>query len=126
MATFNKKFRYRFDNFMAKGGKSIFISLFVVFLAGLIFLAGIRLGIYGASEAPSDERKMGFFGQVCITFLQMTDPGNMAQDVKSSTGFKIAAILAGAVGVVIFSMLIGLITTALDQKMARCARGIRR
>ena len=69
---------------------------------------------------------MGFFGQVYITFLQMTDPGNMAQDVKSSTGFKIAAILAGAVGVVIFSMLIGLITTALDQKMARCARSIRR
>ena len=75
MATFNKKFRYRFDNFMAKGGKSIFISLFVVFLAGLIFLAGIRLGIYGASEAPSDERKMGFFGQGLHHFSANDRPG---------------------------------------------------
>ena len=34
--------RYRFDNFMAKGSKSIFISLTVVFLAVLGFLSLVR------------------------------------------------------------------------------------
>ncbi len=122
MATFKERTRYRFDNFMAKGGKSIFISLFVVFLLGLLFVASIRLGIFGVAQG-GDERESGFFNHIYITFLQMTDPGNMAQDIKSTAGYKIAAILAGAVGVVIFSMLIGLITTSLDLKLAALRKG---
>ena len=42
--TFKQILRYRFDNFMAKGGRSIFISLTLVFLSllGLISLAVLQ------------------------------------------------------------------------------------
>ncbi|MCK5922296.1 MAG: hypothetical protein KAG66_15230, partial [Methylococcales bacterium] len=106
MATSKEKFHYRFDNFMAKGGMSIFISLLVLFLICLALIAALRLGVFGTLQG-ADERGSGFFNHIYVTFLQMTDPGNMAQDIKSAALYKFTAIVAGAVGVVIFSMLIG-------------------
>jgi hypothetical protein len=117
-----QKIRYRFDNFMAKGGSSIFLSLviiFVVLLSAVALFRGITLRL-----VPSDpERGGGFFHNIYITFLQMTDPGNMAQDIMSSPYFKIYAIIAGLIGVVMLSSLIAFITTALDQKLQELRKG---
>jgi hypothetical protein len=55
--------------------------------------------------------------------LQITDPGNMAQDNDTPTAFKVAAIVAGMTGVVIFSALIAFLTTALDQAIAHLKKG---
>jgi hypothetical protein len=45
----------------------------------------------------------------------------MAQDIESNPLYKVAVITAGVVGMILLSMLIGLITTALDHKTAwRC------
>lgn len=45
----------------------------------------------------------------------MTDPGNMNQDNDSHTPFKIAAMLAGFLGIVIFSTVIAFITASLEN-----------
>ncbi len=116
------RLRYRFDNFMAKGGKSIFVSLFLVFIVSLALVYGLRLIAF--SVAPgTDEREVGFWGQAYIAWLQMTDAGNMAQDIKSSWLYKASAIIGGASGLIIMSMLIGLITTSLDQKLQALRKG---
>lgn len=121
--TFKQLARYRFDSFMARGGSSIFISLTVVFIGLLLLIATVRLGIYFALPAHSDERDQGLFGQVYIIWLAMTDPGNMNQDVESHGLYKIPAIMAGMAGVVILSMLIAFITTELDQKISQLKKG---
>ena len=120
--TAKERFRYRFDNFMAKGGKSIFISLFVFFLISLAIVSGLRMLSWSISPT-GDERQMGVVGQPYIAWLQMTDPGNMAQDVKSNWAYKLSAIIGGTSGIIILSMLIGLITTALDQKLQSLRKG---
>jgi hypothetical protein len=120
--------RYRFDNFMARGGRSIFFSLVLVFLTILITVSCIR-GLL-LLTVPSDvapelflERGGGFFHNMYITFLQMTDPGNMNQDVESRFYFKFPAILAGLAGVVMLSSLIAFITNTLDQKIQELKKG---
>lgn len=120
--TWLERSRYKFDNFMAQGGKSIFISLFIVFLVSLAVVSGLRMVSYAVSP-NTDERDMGVIGQPYIAWLQMTDPGNMAQDVKSSWLYKLSAIVGGTSGIIILSMLIGLITTALDQKLQSLRKG---
>ena len=115
--------RYRFDNFMARGGSSIFICLVIVFLGLLSFIAGVRGIVHLAASHLKIERGDGFFHNIYITFLQMTDPGNMAQDISSSPFFKIFAILAGLSGVILLSSLIAFITSALDQKLAELKKG---
>jgi len=90
--------RYKFDNFMAKGSKSIFISLTVVFLAVLGFLSLMR-------------------------GLIMTDPGNMAQDIGSTPLYWLPSVLAGIAGIILSSILIAVITTAILQKLEDLRRG---
>ncbi|MEO0475269.1 MAG: hypothetical protein AAF085_04745 [Planctomycetota bacterium] len=110
---------------MARGGSSIFISLVVVFVGLLLTIAVVRLGIYFAlpGEDHRSERDVDMFGQIYIIWLAMTDPGNMNQDVESHALYKIPAIMAGLAGIVILSMLIAFITTALDQKIGQLKKG---
>ena len=116
-----KKLAYKFDNFMAQGGKAIFIVLTVLFLGSFFFLALFRVLL--ESFGLDSERGNGFFRQIYLTFLQMTDPGNMAQDIESSPLLKISTVLSGMVGIILLSMLIGFITTALVQKMEELRKG---
>jgi len=122
--TWQQVFRYRFDAFMARGGSSIFLSLLVVFVTLLIVLGSLR-GISMLIEPSGVSRETfdSFWGQLYIIFLAMTDPGNMNQDKFSSPFFKITAVMAGLAGVIILSMLIAFITTALDQKLAQLKKG---
>ncbi len=118
------RFRYRFDTFMAKGGGSIFKALTAVFL-GTFLLIGLMRGalLLMFPEVPQQHDELGFFGNLYITFLEITDPGNMAQDIYSNFGYQIFAIMAGIAGIVMLSALIAFITTALDQKIHELKRG---
>ncbi len=116
--------KYRFDSFMAKGGASIFKALLVVFLVIFLLIAGFRGILYLINpEAALQYGELDLLGNIYITFLQLTDPGNMAQDILSSSWYKLFAILAGLSGVIMLSALIAFITTALDQKISELKRG---
>lgn len=121
-AEWREVLRYKFDNFMARGGASIFISLMVLFAISLLTVIAVRgllFLIYPAGAGAMDS----FFSHIWVIFLELTDPGNMAQDIPSSAAYKVMAILAGMTGVVIFSMLIAFITTSLDQKLNELKKG---
>ena len=114
---FRQVFRYRFDSFMARGGSSIFISLAVIFV-GLLVVIGILRGLtFLILPGEPSQHGRNFFHIVYITFLQLTDPGNMAQDIETSPWFKLYPVVAGLSGALMFSALIAFITTALDQKL---------
>ena len=118
-----QKLRYRFDNFMSRGGSSIFISLVIVFISLLTVISIIRGVLLFTLPEAALERGPGFWNNVYITFLQMTDPGNMNQDVNSIGWFKIPAIISGMAGLIMLSSLVAFITTALDQKLAQLRKG---
>ena len=120
--TFRQKMHYRFDTFMAKGGRSIFIALVLAFTGSVVVFGAIR-GIINMFVPKGAEREGGFLNQVYQAFNHLSDPGTMAYDIDSSGWFKLTAIISGMVGVVIFSALIAFITTALDQKLAQLKKG---
>lgn len=110
---------------MAKGGASIFISLVLIFVAILVILSvlrGLLLACFPV-ETLGLQHDVGFWGNAYIIFLELTDPGNMAQDIYSSPWYKVIGVLAGLSGVVMLSALIAFITTALDQKLNELKRG---
>ena len=109
---------------MAKGGGSIFKLLTAVFLGAFLLIGamrGVLMMLY--PELPVQHEDIGFWGNLWITFLEITDPGNMAQDIYSDPGYKVFAVLAGIAGIVMLSALIAFITTALDQKIYELKRG---
>ncbi|MEZ6127996.1 MAG: hypothetical protein R3C59_04900 [Planctomycetaceae bacterium] len=122
-----ERLRYRFDTFMSKGGRSIFTSLLVVFLTLFTILVSLRwLTMMLVPQGMNSSTKETWWGQAFVIFLEMTDPGNMNWEIPASPWYKISGILAGLAGVIILSMLIAFITTALDQKLADLRKGFSR
>jgi hypothetical protein len=119
--TLRQKLSYKFERFINKGGTSIFKSLLFFFLGGFVLIVGLR---YVLMLIFPDLDYMNNSGDhVWTIFLQMTDPGNMNQDNLSPTWLKITTILAGLLGVIILSMLIAFITSALDKLLYNFRKG---
>lgn len=125
--SYKDKLRYRFEQYLSKGGASIFVSLFIVFFVLFLVIIGIRVLIVyftGVEVDPNvDEYYHGQEDDVWRTWLQMTDPGNMNQDNTQSTWVKVSTVLAGLVGVIILSMLIAFITTSLEKVLYNFRKG---
>lgn len=122
------KLRYRFEQYLNKGGVSIFVSLFVVFVIMFLIILGIRVLLVSLTGDPvvdgrEDPLYYGTESDVWRTWLQMTDPGNMNQDNEMNVWMRISTILAGLVGVVILSMLIAFITTSLEKVLYNFRKG---
>ena len=115
-ASMRKRWRYWLDNFIARGAGSTLKALTLVFLALFLVLGVLRAVSVRIHDGPV-ERGRGFLRQVWITWLEMTDPGTQAYDIDSSGWFKVFAVAAAVVGIVMLSALIALLTTALESKM---------
>lgn len=108
--------RYWIDNFMARGVGSTLKALTAVFLV-LLVVVGVLRAISVRIHSGPVERGRGFLRQIWITWLEMTDPGTQAYDIDSSGWFKVFAVVAAVIGIVMLSALIALLTTALESKM---------
>lgn len=117
-ASLKEKLAYKFDNYMSRGPGSIFFALLLVFLGGFILLGIIRLAV---SPFLPDDVDPGL--GIWRIFLQLTDPGNMAQDNDSFWYVKTFAIIAGMFGIIFFSAVIAFITTQLDLKLESLKKG---
>ncbi|MEX1033118.1 MAG: hypothetical protein WDZ30_07135 [Cellvibrionaceae bacterium] len=117
------RLKYAFDTFMAGGSSAMFKALVVVFVASFLALGLLRAVFFVFFPDLALQNETGFWGNLYTTYLQLTDPGNMAQDIFSSGWYKFFAVAAGIVGVIIFSSLIAFITSALEQKMRDLRQG---
>ncbi|WP_298899135.1 hypothetical protein [uncultured Psychroserpens sp.] len=119
--SFRERLNYRAERFLSKGGSSIFKSLLIIFIIVFIVLVGLRLLLINIF--PSLNYTGNVFRDIWVTFLEMTDPGNMNQDNEAPTYLKVLTVLSGLTGVILLSMLIGFITTALDTMLYDFRKG---
>ena len=121
-STLRQKLRYRFDNFMARGGSSILLVLILIFLAVWLLFSTLRC-LVNVVDSEGPDCNGGVFHQAFQTFTHVSDPGAMACDVDSDWWFKLTAIGAGLVGVVLFSSLIAFITTWFGERVNSLKKG---
>ena len=117
------KLKYRFERYLNKGGSSIFMSLFIVFMVLFVLIIAIRFMMVKSNPDLAHPAHANFWDDIWATWLQLTDPGNMNQDNASPTWLKVTTILSGVVGVVILSMLIAFITTTLESVFYNFRKG---
>ena len=121
--TLKERLRYRFQRYLSKGGASIFMSLFIVFMILFILIIAVRFIMLKSNPDLAHPEHNSFWDDIWVTWLQMTDPGNMNQDNHAPTWLKLTTILSGIVGVVILSMLIAFITTTLENVFYNFRKG---
>ena len=125
MATrFRDRIRYHFENFMARGGKAIFLSLLVLFICSFILIVLLKLGA-GALDALADGKsKIQNLGNSEFHWdilTQLIDPGTVVG--ASGLASRLVGLVATIFGVVIFSMLIAFITTQVETSIYNFRKG---
>lgn len=117
--TFRQRFRYKFDNLMARGTPALIGILFVLSLA-VVFVAGAIVSIAGFVQQGETERLS--FGEAAWSSLMRTlDSGTMGGD--TGTGFRGVMLLVTLGGIFIVSALIGVINNGLETKMDALRKG---
>ena len=117
---FTRILKYKFDNFMSKGGFSIFAALMTLFLAAFVLMSVIR---FVANLAFPEAEPINFSSQLWRVFLQISDAGAVAEDSDNNYFNKITGILTILLGLVLFSSLVAFITSQFEAKLDELRKG---
>lgn len=122
MKQFSRKelFAYKFEQTISKGPTSVIkwlalISLFTVLLLGLLIL------IFGISNNPDGKEGIGFIEGSWQSLMATLDSGTMGGD--EGWLFRMVRFAATILGIFIISILIGSISSGIDQKIDDLKRG---
>ncbi|HOP61947.1 MAG TPA: hypothetical protein PK358_09775 [Spirochaetota bacterium] len=114
------KLQYRFDNFMSKGGFSVFAALMLLFVGAFVVMAIVRLVV---NMIAPQESLTGFFDKLWIEFLQISDAGAIAEDTDGNFLNKITGIVTVFLGLILFSSLVAFITSQFEAKLEELRKG---
>lgn len=118
--TRKEKFQYYFESTIAKGPTGVIkwlalISLFSVLVLGLVIL------MFGISDTPESAEGLGFFEGAWQSLMATLDSGTMGGDVGWS--FRVVRFVATLIGIFLISILIGTISSGIDEKIEELKRG---
>lgn len=114
------RFKYAFDNFMARGGFSVFCALMLLFVGAILLMSAARFLV---NLIVPQENLTAFFDQMWLSFLQITDGGAIAEDTGSNIPNRIVGIIALFLGMVLFSSLVAFITSQFEAMMVTLRKG---
>ena len=118
--TLANRLRYWFDNTMARGTVALVGWLFVLLVA-LVFASA--LVVYATGVAPEvGGHRPGFFETLWLNLMRTIDPGNVGGD-EGSWPFMLSMLAVTAGGILVFSTLIGVIFTGIDNKLDELRKG---
>src|SRR5215210_7162379 len=118
--TLANRLRYWFDNTMARGTVALVGWLFVLLVA-LVFASA--LVVYATGVAPEvGGHRPGFFETLWLNLMRTIDPGNVGGD-QGSWPFMLSMLAVTAGGILVFSTLIGVIFTGIDNKLDELRKG---
>lgn len=118
--TLGARFKYGFDNFMSKGGFSVFMALMFLFVAAMVLVAVLR---YVANLILPQENMGDLLDQWWLSFLQIADGGAIGEDTDSNIIHRIVGIIALFLGLVLFSSLVAFITSQFEAVLANMRKG---
>ena len=114
------RLRYWFDNTISRGPVALIGWLFAV-IAALVLTS--TLLVYAAGIAPKiDGRQPGFFETLWLNLMRTIDPGNVGGD-EGSWPFLLSMLAVTAGGILVFSTLIGVIFTGIENKLGELRKG---
>ncbi len=112
------RLRYGFDKSMAGGAIALIGWLAVISLI-VILLAGALLAITGI--APEGGQPVGFLEGAWESLMRTMDAGTMGSDLGWS--FRAVSLVVTIAGIFVFSALIGVISSGLEEKLDELRKG---
>ena len=113
--SFRERFRYWFDNMMARGSGVLILWLFMGAVAMILFVA------FMAWLTP-DQRNTPLTQLIWASMLRTLDPGTMGGDT-GSWGFLFLMFGITLGGIFVVGTLVGIITNGIDDKLDELRKG---
>jgi Trk K+ transport system NAD-binding subunit len=116
--SFNKRFWYFFDNTLSSGITSLIGWLGIASLL-IIMAATLIIVVFHISQA--DNTQPSFGETFWMSMMRVIDAGNVAGD----TGwiFRIVMLVVTMAGIFVFSVLVGILTSAIQDKIFELRKG---
>ena len=112
--TLKDRFRYRFDQLMARGTVVMVIGLFLC-SAALIFVTSIVVYLTGVVP-PVDGHKAHFIEVIWLSLMRTLDGGTMGMDT-GPWSYLLCMLFITSAGILFISTLTGILAAGIEQKM---------
>ncbi len=119
--TVREKFRYHFENTMSSGPIGVIQWLAIVSIVSVLVLGVMILVLGITSSTAVDAEPLGFIEGTWKALMATLDPGTMGGD--EGWPYRIIRFIATLCGIFIISILIGSISSGIDQKIEELKRG---
>lgn len=113
-----ESFKYKFDNFIARGSLSLIVWLGILSLIIILFFAGVAF----ISALRPYEENANFYETFWLNTLFILDPGVVA-DSGGNWVFRLYSLFVTLVGIIVMSTLIGLISNGIMDKLDDLRKG---
>lgn len=118
--TLKEKVRYYFENTMSSGPGGVIKWLAVVSLV-MVLVLGAAIVAFNISDDPESAEGLGFFEGAWQSLMATLDSGTMGGD--AGTGFRTVRFIATLGGIFLISILIGTISSGIDEKLEELKKG---
>ncbi|MFY0688347.1 MAG: NAD-binding protein [Cyclobacteriaceae bacterium] len=118
-APFSVRFKYKFDNFVSKGTVPMITGLGIFTFAVVIFLAVV---LYGVGLHPDHNDDFDVFKSIWVNLTHMLDPGTVGGH-EDNWPFMLYMMAVTLVGLVVISVLIGLVSSGILEKIESLRKG---
>ena len=114
------RLKYSFDNFMSRGGFSVFLALMCLFVGAIVIVAIFR---FVANLIAPQDVTASLQDQWWLSFLQIADGGSVAEDTGSNAVNRGVGVVALFLGMVLFSSLVAFITSQFEAMLSDLRKG---
>jgi Trk K+ transport system NAD-binding subunit len=118
--SYKDRIRYYFENTISSGPLGVIKWLGLISLAAILFL-GVLILVFGIKEDPEAESSLGFIEGVWKSLMATLDSGTMGGD--EGWYYRIVRFSATLIGIFIISVLIGIISAGIDEKLKDLKKG---
>ncbi|NDB35951.1 MAG: hypothetical protein EB023_11570 [Flavobacteriia bacterium] len=115
-----ERFRYYFENTFSTGPLGVIRWLAIMSLITILFL-GLVIVIFGISAEPDSPDSLSFIEGAWQSLMATLDSGTMGGDM--GWAFRMVRFAATLVGIFMISILIGVISAAIDAKIEDIRKG---
>ena len=118
--SFKERFRYYFENTISNGPLGVIRWLGIASLLAIIIL-GLVIIVFGIKADPEESAGLSFIEAAWKSLMATLDPGTMGGD--EGWPFRIVRFCATIVGIFLISILIGIISSGIDEKIEALKKG---
>ena len=118
--SYKDRLRYYFENTISSGPVGVIKWLGLISLAAILFL-GVIILVFGIKDDPEAESSLGFIEGVWQSLMATLDSGTMGGD--QGWNYRVVRFSATLLGIFIISVLIGIISSGIDEKLGELKKG---